>query len=97
MNNDWTAPYRSIDAAGSPATATAVAWAWIDECADTLGKLLGVDELLVETSGQGDCHVVALYHRTKPVAVATIFRDPMNFTLLVRWKAEALPAETGSK
>lgn len=89
----WREPYRSRDAAGSPEAAEAVGWAWIDEIA---ANEKGIDPagLRIESPPlAGDGRVIALYRGTKLLACATIFRDQMNFAVLVRWTAPPPPQD----
>lgn len=75
-----------MDQSGSPETAGAVAWAWTEEVAKKYEAKKGgrADLSITSTSADGN-GVIAIYDGSKPVAVATLFRDPMNFTILVRW------------
>lgn len=81
MGEDWRVPYRSQDAGGSPESARAVAWAWIDSLAASYGP-----EEMPHISQDGTS--IALYRGTELRALTMIFRDPMNFAVLVRWKAD---------
>lgn len=89
MNNDpsdWRKAYRSRDASGAPDTAEAVGWAWIDKQAKEAADLYGPMNVLIESPPlPGEGRVIALYAHRQPIAVATIFRDEMNFAVLVRW------------
>lgn len=88
--DQWTLPYRSRDAAGAPDTAEAVGWAWIEEQAVEAVKLYGAINVLIESPPlPGDGRVIVVYAHRAPIAVATIFRDEMNFAILVRWAARA--------
>ena len=89
MHDDWRKPYRSMDASGAPDTAEAVGWAWIDAVATEEIERQGSHHGFAIDSPPlpGDGRVIVLYHETKPIAVATIFRDPVNFSILVRWRA----------
>lgn len=76
-----------MDAGGSDTAAESVAWRWIDEIAAQLKPIYGKSALLIESPAlPGEGRVIVLYLKTKPVAVATIFRDQMNFANLVRWR-----------
>lgn len=80
--NDWRAPYRTMDASGSPEAAGAVGHAWLIDIAiaesqnDPLAVTLDENEHALYR----DCKLIAAYH---------IIRDPMNFAVLIRWKAPA--------
>lgn len=82
--DDWRKPYRSRDASGAPDTAGAVGWRWIEERAQE-AKAVYSDHaaLRIET----DSGTIALYRSTELLAAATIFRDQMNFAVLIRWVA----------
>jgi hypothetical protein len=85
---DWREPYRTRDAGGSPVAAEAVGWAWIDEIAVAEAQKHGPARLRIESPPlEGDGRAIALYLDRRPIAVATIFRDQMNFAVLVRWRA----------
>ena len=80
---DWRLPYRSMDASGSPDSAGAVGEAWIDEiaAAESPGRLS------IETPPLGrDGGATVLYRDQEPIAAAFIYRDPMNFAVLIRWR-----------
>lgn len=86
-------PYRSQDAAGSPEAAETVGWNWINELADQ--ERLN-DPVLLEIQSSpltGGGRVIALYRSTRLLACATIFRDTMNFAVLVRWQAPRTSAQ----
>lgn len=82
---DWREPYRSMDAAGGPDTASQVGWGWLVAIAraehdrDPAGL-----ELDHPTDGAVRC---VLYRGTKPIAAFFVTRDPMNFAQLFRWLA----------
>lgn len=86
---DWQKPYRSMDAGGSPESAGQVGWDFIREIAraeyerDPSG--LELDHPRMGTDGG----TIALYRDQKVIAAACLFRDPMNFAVLIRWKAPA--------
>lgn len=85
---DWRLPYRSMDASGEPDTAEAVGWRWIEEVAHETARDREGERLIIHSPQvQGDGRVIALYEGTKPIAVATIYRDEMNFAVLVRWRS----------
>ena len=85
---DWRKPYRSMDASGSPDCAENVGWAWIEERASEAKEVYEVDRLFIDSPTlPGDGRVIALYLDRQPIAVATVFRDQMNFSVLVRWAA----------
>lgn len=97
--SDWREPYRSMDAGGSDTAAENVGWRWIEDISRQMKLLYGPDDLLIESPAlPGDGRVIALYLATKPIAVATIFRDQMNFAILIRWKAAngSLPPAGGT-
>lgn len=88
--DDWQSAYRSRDASGAPDTAEAVGWAWIDQRARDAVKIHGEMNVLIESPPlPGEGRVIALYAHRQPIAVATIFRDEMNFAVLVRWAAKS--------
>lgn len=78
-------PYRTMDENGSPTDAGTVGWNWIGGLArqerERDAVLLVIDSTPVEGGGK----VTRLYRGTSLLAVATTFRDDMNFTVLVRW------------
>lgn len=79
-------PYRSVDASGDDHAAEAVGWKWIDELAIAEVEKGEPETLHIESPPlAGDGRAIALYRGTKLLAVATIFRDPMNYSVLVRW------------
>ena len=88
---DWREPYRTVDESGSPEAAGTVGWNWIAELA-TRERARSAPVLLMTESHpvQGGGRVTTLYRGTELLAVATTFRDSMNFTVLVRWAAEAI-------
>ena len=83
---DWRLPYRSMDASGGPETATAVGWAWIEAEGLRAQAWFGGAVCIETTSNSEGTTVIALYRATRLIACATIFRDPMNFAVLVRWR-----------
>lgn len=91
MATDWRLPYRSMDASGSPETAGAVGLAWIEGLATSLiGDGAGEGLWIDYPSAGGSSRVTCLYRGTHLLACATVFRDQMNFAVLVRWR---LPEE----
>lgn len=88
MTDDWRKPYRSMDASGAPDTAEAVGWAWIDAIAAEESKRRPHELQIDSPALAGDGRAIVLYRLTSPIAVATIFRDPVNFAYLIRWRAE---------
>lgn len=80
---EWQKPYRTMDAAGSPESASSVAWEWINRLAEASPDGTGFIE---NTQLGADNGAIILYRGSKPYAVATVFRDAMNFAVLVRWK-----------
>jgi hypothetical protein len=98
---DWREPYRSMDASGAPDTAGDVGWKWINELAVQAQQAAGEDggRIFIEcpTLG-GDAFAMALYDGQTLIALASVFRDPLNFSVLVRWrKEEPAPAKTGER
>jgi hypothetical protein len=85
----WLAPYRSMDASGSPEAAKVVGETWMQEIINR-ERLVEPEALTIERSA--DFHV--LYRATKMVALYCTFRDPMNFTVLMRWLASPAPRDT---
>lgn len=62
--------------------------------------IYGAMRILIESPPVGgDGRVIALFLDTKPIAVATIFRDSMNFAVLIRWRAQiaSLPQHGNSR
>ena len=89
VDDDWAEPYRSRDASGDDHTASAVAWSWIHECTQQAVARFGEDQCELEQHGiEGGGGVIVLYAERKPFAVATIVRDPMNFSQLIRWRRD---------
>jgi hypothetical protein len=78
-------PYRTMDESGSPNAAGTVAWNWIGEMAaaerEADAATLAIESSPVSGGGQ----VSRLYRGSTLIAVATTFRDEMNFTVLIRW------------
>jgi hypothetical protein len=75
-----------MDASGSPDAAGVVGWNWIGELAVQERE---ADAVLLEIQGrpvEGGGSVTSLYRGTTLIACATVFRDPMNFAVLVRWR-----------
>lgn len=90
MSGDLTQPYRTPDESGSPESAGTVAWNWISELAQAERE---ADSVMLEISSdpiEGGGRVTRLYRGTTLLAVATTFRDPMNYTMLVRWASPEL-------
>ena len=93
--SDWRKPYRTRDQSGDPASAGAVAWKWINARAEEAALIYGMENISIDAPVRDlardgrtpSSTVFVLYHTTGPIAVATIFRDPMNFSILVRWVA----------
>lgn len=80
-----------MDAGGAADTAFAVGGAWIDELGLALvaagaGAGLHIDRHPTTADGGAIC----LYRGTHLLACATVFRDQMNFSVLIRWR---LPEE----
>ncbi len=84
--DDWRLPYRTRDSGGSPESASAVGWEWINAVAEAEPDK---GDLLIDGSGahSGGASVAALYRGTKLLAATTVFRDQMNFAVLIRWRA----------
>jgi hypothetical protein len=76
-----------MDAGGSTEAASRVGREWIEAEAREARQFVALHRLMIETQ-QVVCSgwVTVLYLDQRPIAVATIFRDPMNFAVLVRWK-----------
>lgn len=86
---EWRKPYRTMDVAGSPESAKSVGWAWLNERAEEMERC-GSDaaSLSIETGGQeSDVTFAALYKGTQILYAYTVFRDQMNFAVLIRWWA----------
>lgn len=88
MVDDWRKPYRTMDQSGSPQMAGPVGRRWIEDVANEFIAAGTPEGLLMtdEQIGHGG-QAIVLYRNTQVVAVATIFRDPVNFSILVRWRA----------
>lgn len=78
----WRDPYRTMDASGCGTDAASVGWAWIGDLAEKAKACMPDPGALFITQDGGSA---ALFHSTKLLAVATVFRDDMNFAILVRW------------
>lgn len=86
--DDWRKPYRTMDASGTPDSAMSVGRRWIEEEAEEAARLYGPASLEIDGGRLGaDGASIVLYRMTDPIAVATVFRDPVNFAILVRWRA----------
>jgi hypothetical protein len=83
MTPEWRKPYTSLDAGGSPDSACWVGEQWIEERAAEAVKLYGVGRITLHRDGGS----TILYLGTDPIAVATVFRTPMNRATLIRWTA----------
>lgn len=94
---DWREPYRSMDAGGSDTAAENVGWRWIDAIAKEAKRRNPEGLEIHSPTVAADGRAIALYRGTKLLAVATIFRDPMNFAVLVRWRGEAEPPGPGDR
>jgi hypothetical protein len=87
MTDDWRKPYRSQDESGSPEAAGSVGHAWLVEIARAEHAAnprgLEVDFPICARPKHGvlyrDCALIAAYF---------VIRDPMNFAILIRWRAE---------
>jgi hypothetical protein len=84
-------PYRTMDEAGEPHCAGVVGWNWICELAGQV-RAQGAMPVIQDTHVQGDGKITRLYRETDLLAVATTFRDDMNFTVLVRWLSPEMRA-----
>jgi len=84
--------YRTRDESGSPTDAGTVAWNWISELAQLERKNDAALLVIQCTPVQGGGKVTRLYRSTTLLAVATTFRDDMNFTVFVGWMCPALRA-----
>jgi hypothetical protein len=84
---DWQKPYRTMDASGSPTDAGVVGWNWIGELAQQERANDAALLVIQDTPVEGGGKIVRLYRSTTLLAVAATFRDDMNYTVLVRWKA----------
>lgn len=86
--DDWRTPYRSMDASGSPESAAQVGWDWLlpivraEHARDPRG--LELDHPRAGSDSRATC----LYRNCRLIAAAVVIRDPMNFAVLIRWKAE---------
>jgi hypothetical protein len=88
----WRMPYRSRDASGESDTAEAVGWAWIDALAVEAAKRYAKPRLRIESPPlNSDGRAIVLLLDRQPLAAATIFRDDMNFAVLVRWVHPSFP------
>lgn len=85
--SDWRMPYRIEDAGGSAQSASAVGWAWVENEA-MRWRLWRGGEVAIETCLDiaANSGVICAYAGTELIAAATIFRDQMNFAVLLRWR-----------
>lgn len=81
--DDWRDAYHSLDAGGSPDAACAVGERWIEDQATEAARAFNIERLSLERDGGS----TILYLDTEPLAVATVFRTPLNRATLIRWKA----------
>jgi len=88
VERDWRLPYRTMDASGSPTAADVVGWNWIGDLAQQERERDAALLVIQGTPVEGGGKVTRLYRSTTLLATATTFRDDMNFTVLVRWKAD---------
>lgn len=76
-----------MDASGSPDSAGQVGWDWLLPIARAehgrCPRGLELDQPRLGADG-GSC---VLYRDQKPIAAYFVIRDPMNFAVLLRWKA----------
>ncbi|WP_066284311.1 hypothetical protein [Blastomonas sp. CCH1-A6] len=96
---DRALPYRTQDESGTPDSAGTVAWNWIGELAQAEREDDFVHLEINSRPVEGGGKVTQLYRGTTLLAVATTFRDPMNYTVLVRWvspEAAAIRARSAS-
>lgn len=82
--DDWRAPYRTMDASGSPDSAGQVGHRWLVEIAREEHQR-SPRGLELDHPPMG--HHSALYRDCKLIAAYVVIRDPMNFAVLIRWKA----------
>lgn len=89
----WLEPYRTMDAGGSPESAGQVGHQWLYEIARAEHELnpaaLSLDNPRLGPDGTAQ----VLYRGTKLLAAALIFRDPMNFAVLLRYRANTQETE----
>lgn len=83
----WGETINDLDEAGGPDSAFSVAWDWMSEQRDREIRLFGFSVIEIIESPAGGLKVLALYRGTELRAAATIFRDEMNFAVLLRWRA----------
>jgi hypothetical protein len=85
MSDDWRKPYRTMDASGTPEAAGQVGHAWLMEIAREAhdASPTGLELDLSTTPGVG-----AVYRNQQLLACYVVIRDPMNFAVLIRWRAE---------
>jgi hypothetical protein len=84
-------PYRTMDASGSPEAAGSVGWEWINGVAERARADDPNDLELMTPELGADGSAMTLYRGTKLIAAAFVYRDQMNFAVLIRW----LPAVEG--
>jgi hypothetical protein len=84
MADDWREPYRTMDASGTPDSAGQVGHAWLIDIAMAEHRRSPAG-LEIDTPTRK--HHAALYRDCKLIAAYVVIRDPMNFAVLIRWKA----------
>jgi hypothetical protein len=82
--------YRTMDESGSPEAAGTVAWNWIGDMAQVLREADAVHVEITSEPLEGGGRVTRLYRGSTVMAVATTFRDVMNFTVFVPWVSPTL-------
>ncbi|WP_417615252.1 hypothetical protein [Parasphingorhabdus sp.] len=86
---NWREPYRSRDMSGGNETASRVAWDWVNEVA-IAAQCENPEMVGIEQAGSDGGMTLAVYRSTELLAVAHVFRDIVNFSVLIRWKSPAL-------
>lgn len=85
----WLRPYRTMDASGDEHSAGRVGWDWINAIAEE-ARTLDPAALHIETPPrEADESLAILYRGSQMLAIAFVMRDPMNFAVLMRWRAGA--------
>lgn len=86
----WLRPYRTMDASGNDLSAASVGWEWLNRIGEE-AKTLDPAGLSIETPRRAPNESMAiLYRNTQMLAFAFVMRDPMNFAVLMRWRAGAI-------
>ena len=90
MSDELNRAYHSLDMGGDRASCAAVAWDWINDQAQEAIGLYDKDQLEIDSQNfDGGSGVIVLYYRAEPIAVATVFRTPLNRSTLIRWVPRA--------